>query len=570
MSEVYLSDYENHLAQLKAHLSGKTSESLPPAFIPPAGYWTSREKDTFFHALTIHSRLRPDLIAASVKSKTILDVCAYLDALDRAAASEPILSQRATLEGAMEVSDSWVDYEEAQASELMEVEPGWEEEVKEHKRAELLTNRFRDDPAYWSWKDEQESLWRKQDNLVHLSLPHLSVMERLLQKSDATGETLDSVRQTPEPALEPLPTPESRDGVIQITPQHVPSLDATEPDQGPSGSADNRSASVTPALPASPPPSHIPPSADYFRALSPASRRRLKKRLSMRKARAEARGTVPNLLPIILPSHTKTKIYVPKPRPHTYKKRHKKPDVEEEANDRDDGEIAATGQREGGLDPEAKIQQIFQDQGIDGNTLVQWGLDVFNMRKLGKLMGLFDRAYGDSDQKSTISVNTIEILRNILLDFTSTIVQSAISIREQEVVLKRNMKIWRLQKEDKITPANIHDALMMHGFNRQNLLTDFPKDVPKDPSPDDGENDDERPEQRFVEGECTFHARLPLHRELASFVFRPEFFEDNSLLSPETNMDELDAELDDELVLDERDCQLEAQYEKELWEAVAG
>ncbi|KAJ6499281.1 hypothetical protein C8R45DRAFT_1093508 [Mycena sanguinolenta] len=579
MSDVYTSDYESHLAQLKAHLSGKTDQALPSSFIPPAGYWTSREKETFFHALTIHSRLRPDLIAASVKSKTVLDVCAYLDALDRATVAQPMVSQRATLQGAMEVSDSWVDYEEEQASELMELEPGWEEEVKEHKRAELLANRFEDDSSYWSWKDEQEGLWRKQDTLRLLSLPHLAVMERLLQKPDVAGEALDSVRQTPEPTLEPLPTPELHNGVIDpvllaqslSSPQHVPSLEPTEPDRGPSGSADTRSAYTTPPLPASPPPSHIPPSADYFKALSPASRRRLKKRLSMRKARAEARGTVPNLLPIILPSHTKTKVYVRKPRPYKYKKRHKNLNVEEEANNGDDGAIPATGHHGGGLNPEEKIEQIFLDRGVDGNTLVQWGFDVFNMRKLGRLMGLFDRAYGDSDHESSISFDTIEILRNILLDFTSTVVQSAISIRAQEVTLKRNMKIWSLQKEDKIIRANIQDALMMHGFSRQNLLTDFSEDAPKDPSPDDAENDEDRPEQRFVEDECTFHARLPLHRELASsFALRPETFEDDSLLSPETDMEELDAELDEELKLDELDCQFDAEYEQELWRAVGG
>jgi len=51
---------------------------------------------------------------------------------------------------------------------------------------------------------------------------------------------------------------------------------------------------------------------------------------------------------------------------------------------------------------------------------------------------------------------------------------------------------------------------------------------------------------------------------------RPETFEDDSLLSPETDMEELDAELDEELKLDELDCQFDAEYEQELWRAVGG
>ncbi|KAF8210294.1 hypothetical protein K438DRAFT_1809429 [Mycena galopus ATCC 62051] len=518
-------DYENHLTQFQAHLAGTTSQSLPSSFVPPAGYWSSREKDAFFHALAVHSRLRPDLIADSLKSKSVLDVCAYLD-----------------------VSDSWVDYEEEQADEFAKFEPGWEEEVETHKRAVLLASRFQDDPMYWDWKEEQESLWRKQDAMKQLGRPHLSVMEQLIQKSD----TLDSVqsRQTTEPPLENSPI---HDGLIDpvLLAQSLPSSTHTEepvqPVAGPSH----------PSTSASPQNTHVPPSAAYLRALSPVSRRRLQKTLSMRKKRAEAKGVLPNLLPVNLTSLRPKKMHVPKPRPHKYTKRKK---------DDGDGRQRRTCPRhinESGLDTEEKIHLMFKDRGIDGNTLMEWGLDVFHLRKLGKLMGLLDGAYADPGHKSSISVATIRLLHSILVDFTSTVVQGAIAMREQEVILKRNVKIWRLLADDQINPGNIRDALQMHGFSMQSLLTDFPEETPA--TREDEEEDADRPEQ-----EEKFHARLPLHRELvSSFVLRPPKLDEEGI-SLETDMDELLAELDDEDNLDKLDRQLEAQYEKELWQAAKG
>ncbi|KAJ7346639.1 hypothetical protein DFH08DRAFT_196896 [Mycena albidolilacea] len=561
MSEAYLTDYENHLGQLKAHLAGSASRSLPPSFVPPAGYWTSVEKDSFFHALAIHSRLRPDLIADSVKSKTVLDVCAYLDALDSAAAARPTPLLRLTLEAAMEVSDSWIAYEEEQANELAKLEPQWEEEMEQHKRATLLASRFHDEQTYWSWKEEQESLWGKHDALGQLDLPHLSTMNKMIRRGVAE-QTTDSVPsgQPTEPPLDHLPISELHDGLIdpallaqsstEPSPNRIPSIEPRQPDEGP----------PNPALPSSPPDNQAPPSEAYFRALTPESRRRLKSRLTMRKRRAEARGTVPNLLPILLPNKPK-KPHIPKPEPQIHDECKGGSDVEEEDND----EPAAPSRRQSGLQVEEKIEAIFKGRGIDANTFTEWGLDVFELRKLGKLMGSLDYAYAPG-HKSSISIDTIKLLRSILLDFTTAVVRGAISIRDQELILKRNMAIWRLRGgDDTINPGNVADALLMHGFNVRNMFTD---DSPTGASYDDEENNEDCSEQRFAEDESTSRMRLPLYRELVSpFVPAPARSED-SCMSPETNMDELLAEVDEELELDKLDCGLEAQYETSLWQAV--
>jgi hypothetical protein len=119
------------------------------------------------------------------------------------------------------------------------------------------------------------------------------------------------------------------------------------------------------------------------------------------------------------------------------------------------------------------------------------------------------------------------------------------------------------------------EALKMHGLNTHSLLSDFLEDSHPKASQDVDEmtaNDDsgESLEQRFVEDESTFHARLPLHRELAP-LFIPLPKDVSGKVSPtlsEINMDELITELDDEAKLDKLDCQLETQYEENLWQGL--
>ncbi|KAJ7497315.1 hypothetical protein FB451DRAFT_1210947 [Mycena latifolia] len=583
MSEPYVSAYEKHLEQLRAHLSGNTAQPLSPSFVHPAGYWTSREKDYFFHALAVHSRLRPDLIAESVKSKNVLDVCAYIDALDEAAAARPLeLSPlRSALEGAMEVSDSWVQYEEEQASVLTKLEVGWEGEAKEHRRSVLLAGRFQDQPAYWSWKQEQEDQWAKQDVLAQLGLQHLQIMNRLIQNVDANP------RET-EPPLPPTPTDVLIDPVLLALPLSGSSPPTLQP--VPSQEHTTRPSPNSPALAGPSSPilnSHQPPSDGH---LSPASRRRLQARLYMRKRRAQKAGTEVNLTPALL-SHRRRrpKEYVPKPNPPKKKQRKPKklnqgdpddeqedeshqPNLDADAYAPDDGRIVR------GITRPYQILATFKDRGIDGNMLIESGFDIFNLSNIGKLMGLFQSVYADADEKtvvSSISPDTIKLLHAILLDFTSTVVHRAISMREQEINLKGKIKVWRLDKEDEITSENVLDALQMHGLNEQSLLTRTVQDSRADSDSVDvrsDENDDytsPRLEQPSVEDESPFHARLPIHRELVPplVVTPPWKPEDTSLLPAETDTDELLAELDDESKLDELDRQLEAGYEKYLWEA---
>ncbi|KAK7057173.1 hypothetical protein R3P38DRAFT_2839714 [Favolaschia claudopus] len=532
MSEIYVSDYESHLEQFKAHLAGTTDESSPASFIPPAGYWTSREKDCFFHALAIHSRLRPDLIAHSIKSKTVLDVCTYLDALDKAAASQPSPSLRSELEGAMEVSASWVDYEESQASGLSRLELHWEEDEEAHSRATILASRPHDDPTYFTWKVEQESLWQKHDALKKLSPAHFEVMDTLMRTSSDDNDE------------ESLPVPPSSqtseqgpDNSSTFKPQEEP------PTSSPpivSNESESSPAALTVDLPSSPVPDHTSsPSAAYLKALSPASRRRLKKRLAMRKKRAEVNGTIPNLLPVVLPSRTRTKASVSKSK----RRKGKLHLVQELGNEAE-------------LESEENIQAAFRERNIDSNALTELGFDIFNFHRLGKLMGWEEHTDFEPDGPASISFETVQILRSILLEFTTRVVQSTISIREQEFNLKRNMAIWRLQKEDEITFLTVNEALKMHWFPSSKYVHHSSADVPY---------------QNMADREGAFHGQLPLHRELVPPVVLHVESDGVSLIPNEENEEELLAKLEDEeRALNELDQQLERRYEENLWKGARG
>lgn len=123
----YVDEFRQNQDFVKAHLKGISSNEPPllPAFLPPSSYWTSAEKDLFFHALSIYSRLQPDLIAQHIKTKSIFDVCVYLEALQAAAVSveQDNENEHRTLdspmEPAMEVSEKWIQREESIAESLM-------------------------------------------------------------------------------------------------------------------------------------------------------------------------------------------------------------------------------------------------------------------------------------------------------------------------------------------------------------------------------------------------------------------------------------------------------------------
>ncbi|KAF9012334.1 hypothetical protein BDQ17DRAFT_1419724 [Cyathus striatus] len=159
----YLAHFRTHVAEIQDTLNGRQGTPLPPSFVSPTSFWTALEKDAFFHSLSLHSRLRPDLIAASIRSKTTLDVCAYIDLLEQASLHDPIPSSSLFMEmdAAREVSDSWIAWEEENASTLISVEPIWERKTKQGARDRGQANdsqSFHSDDANNASEDREISI----------------------------------------------------------------------------------------------------------------------------------------------------------------------------------------------------------------------------------------------------------------------------------------------------------------------------------------------------------------------------------------------------------------------------
>ncbi|KAJ7072308.1 hypothetical protein C8F01DRAFT_239654 [Mycena amicta] len=458
----YAADYEFHLSQFRAHLAGTTSDSLASSFIPPNGHWSSSEKDAFFHGLQVHSRLRPDLIAACIKSKTVVDVCAYIGVLDRAAASSvPLSPLRPMLKAAMEVSDSWVQYEERQSQALLEAQQQWERQAEENYRSELLGR----DEVSDAQKQIQEDAWRKKNGLSRLTYHHLKNIESMTTTRPPTVDDtlIDSARS-----------------------QHVSGRDAT-PDV-------------------------------ELGSMSPISRRRLAKRLYMRKKRAETTGTEADLEPAkLVVGRKKVKGLDSKARPTKYKQRTAgkwvhlaeggdtrfvtagpssiPPQPRQHANESetfsDDHEDLPEARFRGqsGLTAPYKAASDLESRGIDATVLTDAELDIFKVSSLAKLMRkIHNDAASDVKFRTCISFDTIELLRDILLDFITPVVHSAVSLREKEVALKKDITVWRLDKENKITASNVNDALRMYG-RANSYVTEEDSDLASDASASDSEGE---------------------------------------------------------------------------------
>lgn len=124
----YVNDLREHVQHTRYHSLGLDSDlwgpsSLPYTVLPPATVWSPEEKHQFFHALSRHSRLRPDLIAQEIGgSKSVVEVCVYLDALDRAVKSLPVDSQPLPFQAALDVPARIVRFEDKQARLLRKLE----------------------------------------------------------------------------------------------------------------------------------------------------------------------------------------------------------------------------------------------------------------------------------------------------------------------------------------------------------------------------------------------------------------------------------------------------------------
>ena len=217
----YFVDLSEHVRDTLEHYQGRDKEPLPPSFFPPSSYWTSQEKDAFFHGLVIHSRLRPDLIAAEIKTKSVMDVCIYLDMLEDAASRSstgvpntvnPSLSNfvvlpRRDFPAALEVSDEWIAIEEQRASDVIlheakitdkETQDDRDNEIRScrsrirAKKGESRTapngrdreGEKRRKEEFEQWLQRRTSQWDVEDLLRSLDSEALTALDRILRDDE--------------------------------------------------------------------------------------------------------------------------------------------------------------------------------------------------------------------------------------------------------------------------------------------------------------------------------------------------------------------------------------------------
>jgi len=367
-SDVYLTEHlAAHIYVTQHHLTGAPEPPEPPyapSFHPPTGYWTAAEKALFFRALSVHSRFRPDLIAASIGTKSTVDVAVYLALLrDGASRTSPLIT-RDLHPAAHEVSVALVALEEEHAARICAAEPVHAQEETSEARADEARNvkngmrlrrgeggkgqeRDREGQrarreAFERWQGEREVEWAREDVLGRLDVVGLQVLDRMLRLDEESRKEADSGDELEE-ENEPL-----------ITLRH-PAASSSSPDPpSPNDDTDDEG------------PSSIPS------GLSPASRRRIRKRLYMRRKRAKASGSVAQLDPARLKPGRKASAM----------SKYKQPHVNNDSED----EIGNPKQPVRGDTRPYKIQRELERLGIGADYLRGNGMGLFHLSALGRLM----------------------------------------------------------------------------------------------------------------------------------------------------------------------------------------
>jgi hypothetical protein len=367
----YRGIFQSHLTQTLHHNAGHFSASMGASVFPPSAYWTAGEKDLFFHALARHSPLRPDLIAAEIRTKTLVDVCGYIALLRNGAQKSETEVSLHDLPAALEMSDNWIEFEEKQAFVLIDAVAGWEVDQKEKDREDILQSmKDRKTPIKgvvidrtWDIRAE-ETTWLQLYEEKRVGLEETWEKEDVLEVLDAVDlQTLDLV---------------VRKGM--------------EEQRGEAG-LDAAAASPTPQI-----------NADDgldLASLSPAERRKVKNRLYMRRKRAQAAGKDFDESVTRLKPGRKLQA-APKgsaPTPTVSSQEHECPELdiegkegdpedeplgEEGGNIEDTGSKKKIGQR--GRTRAEKAAAKFVKYGLNFEHLKEHALDLFYLRRFGSLM----------------------------------------------------------------------------------------------------------------------------------------------------------------------------------------
>jgi hypothetical protein len=204
-----------YISHLSAHSSYLSSPDLYSPELVSSNRWSSSEKSTFFHSIARHSRLRPDLISLDIGSKNILEVQEYINILEDGKREVQRDGEgggarwvtRGWMEGAREVSEDWVQFEEYLAASVISNEAVWIGERKEKERVQewrdvvdvgTSTRRrkrmqhYQPDPSNEELTELQNK-WTKEDLLSALDVDTLTVLRSIFEEMDDPASLLPSI-----------------------------------------------------------------------------------------------------------------------------------------------------------------------------------------------------------------------------------------------------------------------------------------------------------------------------------------------------------------------------------------
>ena len=370
LQQGYKNIFQSHLTQTVRHNTGHFSASMGASIFPPSAYWTAEEKDLFFHALARHSPLRPDLIAAEIRTKTLVDVCGYIALLRNGAQKSETGVSLHDLPAALEMSDHWIEFEEKQAFVLIDAVAGWEVHQKEKDRKETLQNiKDRKKPIKGAVKDRTWDVRAEETVWLQSYEKRRAELEEAWEKEDALA-VLDAVD------LQML------DAVVRK------GIEEQESEAG----FDIAAASPTLQV-------HTDDGLDLG-SLSPAERRKVKNRLYMRRKRAQAAGkdfneSITRLKPGRKPQTT-PKDSAPSSKASSQEHEFLELGMEGEGDPEDErlgeegGNMEDTGRKkkvgQRGRTRAEKAVAKFAKYGLNFEHLKEHELDLFYFRRFGSLM----------------------------------------------------------------------------------------------------------------------------------------------------------------------------------------
>ncbi|KAG0700064.1 hypothetical protein DFH29DRAFT_933903 [Suillus ampliporus] len=414
-------------------------ESKPTIWSSSLSSWSQSEVDAFFHAVSIYSRWRPDLIADAVKTKGEVEVVEFIITLDSCARS------RATETDQDILSDEWVAAEEAMAAALVvEEDHGELEELEASRR-----KRVRDARA--------DMIPRGKRRRVTAGVGE----DELMADEDFEGESVSVEVVAGEARFEKwhareIAAWEQDDLLKKLEDMHL----QKEKSLSREGSADVISQESDTGM--------------DLKALSPTSRRRLTKRLYMRRKRAQLRGedVAPTSLARIKPGRKRKekaatvaeeigKEMLPSGENDRGRRVAATPDPTEPDPEVNDDDLRDAGEEAtkkcinmAGKTRYQKIRSEFKNAGINASYLSKHGMDLFHLGRLGKARGVcldresqiyksLEQCPEDDVSATYVSPELIQYLQASVVAFTTDVIHRATMWKEQANELKGQKKVWK-------------------------------------------------------------------------------------------------------------------------------